>query len=290
MCEVNLMEYKKLNNNKKIPILGIGTWQLTGSTCTKAIQTALEQGYTHIDTAEAYGNEGDIGKALEQSKVNREDLVITSKLWMSHYKHADAINACNASLEKLGTDYLDLYLMHWPDSKQDLRETMRAMKELYETNKIKAFGVSNFTIAHLKKAIPIAKELDFPITTNQIEFHPGLYQEELVNYCKDNDIAIEAYSPLTRGKINDDEVLKSIADKYNKTPAQIALRWIIDKDIIAIPKASSEEHIVENLDIFDFTLDDEDAKSIDSLGSSNRLINPPFAEFHLQNTKILSEE
>lgn len=267
----------KLQNGMTMPLLGFGTWQLTDTKCINAIEIALKKGYKHIDTAEAYGNESEIGKVLKN--FNREDLFITSKLWISHYKYDDAIKACDESLSKLGTDYLDLYLMHWPDGSQDIEETIKAMKELYDTKKIKAFGVSNFTIKHLEKAIPIAEKIGIPITVNQVEFHPGLYQKELMDFCKENKIVLEAYSPLARGKVSDNDVLSNIASKYNKTPAQITLRWILDKDIVVIPKASSEEHIVDNMDVFDFALDDVDIESINNMGNSERLVVPEFAEF-----------
>lgn len=271
------MDKIELHNEVLIPQLGIGTWQLTGDTCTKAVKIALEKGYTHIDTAEAYGNETEIGKAL--NGFDRTKLFITSKLWMSHYKYGDAVNACDESLRKLNVDYLDLYLMHWPDSSQDMEETMRAMKELHDSNRIKAFGVSNFTVKHLEKAIPIAEKVGIPITVNQVEFHPGLYQEELMNFCKDHQIVLEAYSPLARGKIGENDVLSSMASKYGRTSAQVALRWMLDKGLVVIPKSSSETHIVENMDVFDFTLDDKDSEAIDKLGSDDRLIVPGFAEF-----------
>ncbi len=169
--------------------------------------------------------------------------------------------------------------MHWPDSSRDMKETVSAMKDLYDDGKIRAFGVSNFTIPHLKRAIEVSKDIGIPISVNQVEFHPGLYQEKLMTFCQDNDIVLEAYSPLTRGDIILDDTIQTIADNHAKTPAQVALRWMVQKDVVIIPKASSKDHIKENMEIFDFELTSDEMHTIDRLGDANRLINPPFAEF-----------
>ncbi len=269
----------KLQNGQRMPLVGLGTWQMKDDVCRNAVTKALKAGYKHIDTAEHYFNEDQVRKGIEDSGVAREDIFLTTKLWIDDFGYEETLKACDASLERLGTEYVDLYLIHWPISSSDIRSIMKAMKELLDAGKIRAFGVSNFTITHLKKAIAIGKELDLKISANQVEFHPGLYQKELLEFCKDNDIVLTAYSPLTRGDVSENETMKEIAEKYNKTPAQVALRWMTEKDVVVIPKASSEGHIKENIDIEDFTLDDEDAKRIDDMGSDNRLIVPPFAEF-----------
>ncbi|MFP4118394.1 MAG: aldo/keto reductase, partial [Candidatus Woesearchaeota archaeon] len=168
---------------------------------------------------------------------------------------------------------------HWPDSSKELRPVLEAMKKLIDDGKIKSFGVSNFTAAHIEKAYSLSKSIGVHPVINQVEFHPGLYQKELQEYCKDKDIMLTAYSPLGRGRSIEYDIFQELAEKYNKTKSQIALRWALDRDVVVIPKSSSKEHIQENLEIFDFTLDDEDASAIDSLGDDQRILDPGFAEF-----------
>lgn len=266
-----------LQNKTEIPQLGLGTWQQTGPDCTRVVNDALDMGYIHIDTAEAYGNEEEIGKALVG--VDRHKLFITSKLWISHYSYDDTIAACDTSLEKLGTDYLDLYLMHWPDSNIDMKETMRALKTLYDEGKVKAVGVSNFTITHLKQYLPYAKEIGLPIVMNQVEFHPLLYQKELLDYCTENGIAVTAYSPLARGEVFKNKTLQDISEKHNVTAAQISLAWLMHHGLVVIPKASSKEHLKSNLDADSITLSDEDIEAINTIDEQRRLVNPEFGEF-----------
>lgn len=266
----------KLNNGVKIPILGLGTWQLTGKTCYDAVKTALSLGYTHIDTAEFYDNHKEIGRAIKE--FDRKKLFITSKVWFDNLKYDDVLTACDSTLKDLGTDYLDLYLIHWPNKRIDMKETFDALKKLYDDKKIRSVGVSNFTIAHIEYALKVSK---VPIVTNQVEFHPYLYQKELLEYCKTKNIVITAYSPLAHGKILNDKTLIEIGKKYDKTSSQIAIRWLIEKEMIVIPKASSESHLKDNIEVFDFKLNKEDISKIDSLNKNSRMINPGFAEFFL---------
>ncbi len=267
-----------LSNNTEIPSIGLGTWQLTGPECLHAIKTALKIGYRHIDTAEMYMNESEIGQVIRESTIPRDQLFITSKAWQNNLNFERVIKACEISLKRLKTDYLDLYLIHWPDKYLNMKEILRGFKQLYDQKKIKAFGVSNFTINHLKDVIPICKELDLPISVNQVEFHPLLYQKELLDFCKENNITITAYSPLATGKIVKDETIKELAIKHDKTPSQISLRWLLSKGIVVIPKASSDIHLQQNIDI-DFTLDQEDIERIDNIKHQERMINPGFSEF-----------
>ena len=280
------MDSMRLVDGSTIPMLGLGTWQMTGEKCEAAVRIALETGYRHIDTASIYGNEEEVAAGIKASGVPREDIFLTTKLWIDDFGYEGTLKACDASLERLGTDYVDLYLIHWPVSSSDIHGTMRAMKELLDAGKIKAFGVSNFTMAHLEKAMKIGKGLDLAIAVNQVEFHPGLYQKELLEFCKENKIVLTAYSPLTRGNVSENATIKDIAERYNKTPAQVALRWMMDKDVVVIPKAASEDHIKENFDVDDFTLDDEDAKRIDKMGGDDRLVTPSFAEFDKQDVFV----
>jgi diketogulonate reductase-like aldo/keto reductase len=256
-----------------MPVLGLGTWELTGNTCYNAVKIALKLGYTHIDTAEIYGNQSEIGNAI--SNFNRNNLFITSKVWYDNLHYNDVLIACEKTLEDLGIDYLDLYLIHWPNRNIPMRETFDALKELYDKGKVKSIGVSNFTIRHLKEALKISNL----ISVNQVEFHPFLYQKELLFFCEKHNIKIIAYSPLARTEVFSDKTIKTIANKYNKTPAQISLRWLLQKGIVVIPKASSKKHLKENLNVFDFEVSNEDMRKIDSIKTQKRLVNPDFTEF-----------
>ncbi len=255
----------KLVNKVKIPIIGLGTWNLSGDEGKAVIKTALSMGYRHIDTAELYNNETNVGDAIKD--FNRKDIFLVSKVSPHHISYNGVISAFENSLSKLKTTYLDLYLIHWPTPLINWHKYLEAFKKLYDEKKIKAFGVSNFKIKHLETIIPICKEFGLPITMNQIEVNPFVYPKELLEYCKDNNIAVTAYSPLARGNIHENSLLKDLGYKYSKTPSQISLRWLIQKDLIVIPKASSKKHLKENISIFNFSLSDKDMEKIDSLGS-----------------------
>ncbi len=263
-----------LKNGKKIPALGFGTWELNGKTCENAVKTALELGYNHIDTAEIYFNQKEVGKALSQ--FDRKKIFLTSKVWTANLKHDSVLKACDSTLKDLQTDYLDLYLIHWPNKKIPIKETLSALKTLVDSGKVKSIGVSNFTIAHIKEALQLEET---PIVNNQVEFHPYLFQKDLLEFCQSKKIVLTAYSPLGRKKILNDKTILELSKKYNKTPAQICLNWVLQKGCVAIPKASSKEHIAENLNVFDFTISTEDCNKIDSLGNSKRIVNPLFGEF-----------
>ncbi|MCD6434516.1 MAG: aldo/keto reductase [Candidatus Diapherotrites archaeon] len=265
----------KLNDNNKIPRLGLGTWQLTGRKCIEAVRIAINEiGYRHIDTAEIYGNHREIAEAISDFK--REELFITSKLWNTDHSYEDVFKACDRALEELNIEYLDLYLIHWPNKEVPIKETWKAMEELVKSDKVKSIGISNFTIHHIEDLLETAEIL--PVT-NQVEFHPYLYQRELQEFCERHNIVITAYSPLARGKIIGDPILKEIGEKYNKTETQVALRWLVQHNCIVIPKASSREHLERNYNIFDFELNNEDMERIDSLNRNERLVMPSFHEF-----------
>ncbi len=258
-----------------IPQLGLGTWQLTGRNCHNAILTALRLGYRHIDTAWIYDNQEVIGKALKESKISRNNLFITSKVWRDQLHYHDVLQQCDETLQQLQTDYLDLYLIHWPNSAIDMKETFQALHELHQQGKILNIGVSNFTISHLEQAGKISKK----ISMNQVEFHPYLNQQKLLDYCSKNKIKITAYSPLGRGKILNDKTITEIAKIHNKSPAQVCLRWLIQKGMIVIPKASSEHHLKSNMEIFDFKLTEKEMQHINSIATNKRIVNPGFSEF-----------
>ncbi len=254
----------------KIPAIGLGTWDLKGEGCIRAVKSALEIGYRHIDTAEMYENEAEIGKAI--SGFERKKLFITSKVMPKNLRYTDIIRSCNNSLDKLNTEYLDLYLIHWPSPEIPLKESIKAFKDLYEMGKIKNFGVSNFSIDLLEEAINISKSLNLKIATNQVEFHPFLYQKALLDFCNKNNIAITAYCPIARGHVLDNKTLIEIGKRHNKTAAQVSLRWLIQKGIIVIPKASSIRHLKENIDIFGIELSKEEVAKIDNIKERIRIV------------------
>ncbi len=277
------MQSIKLKSGNSIPVIGLGTWQLLSETCYNTVKNALELGYNHIDTAEAYENQREIGLAMRDSGIDRSELFITSKVWRDNLDYYDVIKSCDSTLKDLRTDYVDLLLIHWPNKDVPLDQTIAAMAELYRQEKIKSFGVSNFTIAHLKEAIPLAEKEGLPLSVNQVEFHPYLNQKELLDFCRENGITLTAYSPLGRGRIVNDNTLKKVGEKHGKSSAQAALRWLLQKGMVAIPKTGNEAHLKSNLELFDFELSDDEMEEIDSLNRDERILNPEFAEFDRQH-------
>lgn len=256
----------------RFPALGLGTWRLTGKECVKAVLMALELGYRHIDTAQMYGNEADIGLALSQSSVPRGDLFLTTKLWTSNLTHTRVISSFEESLNKLRTDYVDLLLIHWPEPSVPLGETLDAMREIKEKGKAKTIGVSNFPVALMREALEKHKA---PIACNQVEYHVMLSQNAVLNYARAHDIIITAYRPLGGGEFEKNETLLRIGSKYGKTPSQVALRWLIEQNnVAAIPKAAHERNARMNLDIFDFALNEEDKEAIATLDKHRRMVIP----------------
>ena len=262
---------KEVAPGVEAPVLGLGTWQLTGKGCVESVRKALELGYRHLDTAEKYDNEAEIGEAIKS--FPRDELFLTSKVSAENLRHDRLIKSLNGSLSRLQTDYLDLYLIHWPSRDIPVEETFGAFKQLQDSGKIRSSGVSNFFIHHLDNAIPAARKLELAISVNQVEFHPLLHDEKLLDYCRDNGIALTAYSPLARGKALDNGVIREIAGKYSRTPAQVALRWEIQKEALTIPKAASPAHQEENISIFDFKLEEEDVERIDSIPEFKRFVS-----------------
>jgi methylglyoxal/glyoxal reductase len=256
----------KLNNGIEIPRLGLGVYQSPpGEITLRAVRYALKIGYRHIDTAELYGNEMDVGRAVQESGIRRDDIFITTKVWNSHQGYDSTLYACEGSLRRLGLSYVDLYLIHWPV--QGLGdETWKAMTKLLHQGKARAIGVSNYSIRELNELLD-KSDVVVP-AVNQVEFHPFLYQEELLRFCKNNKIQLEAYSPLTRGKrLNHPNILE-LAKKYNKTPSQILIRLSLQHDIIVIPKSIHEARIKENSQVFDFQLEPNDMKLLNSLNEN----------------------
>lgn len=265
------MQYINLSNGVRIPQLGLGVWQTENGRQTEdAVCWALEAGYRHIDTAKAYGNERSVGDGVRKSGIPREEIFITTKLWNEDVRAGRARAAFEKSLKELGTDYVDLYLIHWPAD--GFEEAWLAMEELYNAGKIRAIGVSNFHKSHLDK---LASAAHIKPMVNQIESHPYFNNQELIDDCLANDIAVEVWRPLggTGGNVLQDEVLGQLAQKYGKSPAQIVLRWDVQRKVIVIPKSIHQERIVSNFDIFDFELTDDDMKIINGL-NRNRRVGP----------------
>lgn len=256
------------------PAVGLGTWELTGRACERAVRAALEAGYRHIDTAEAYGNEERIGRALAGSGVDPAEVFITTKVFHDHLRHEDVLAACEASLGRLGVDAIDLYLIHWPRSAVPLAETVAALKELRSRGRIRAWGVSNFTGSHLRETLEHGRP-----AVNQVELHPYFVQRTLEAVCRELEVPVTAYCPLARGRVADDPTLSGIGGRHGKTPAQVALRWSLQKGHAVIPKSGTEAHLRENLRVFDFRLADEEMERIDGLDEGLRIIDPHWSEF-----------
>lgn len=255
----------KLNNGIQIPRLGLGAYQIPpGKTTINAVKYALKVGYKHIDTAKVYGNESDVGKALKDSDIKREDIFITTKVWNSDQGYDSTLRAFEASLKRLGQSYVDLYLIHWPVQRKII-ETWKAMVQLLKNGKVRTIGVSNYSINELKETI---QNSDIIPAINQVEFHPFLYQKDLLEFCKSNTIQLEAYSPLTRGKRLDNLDVIKMGEKYNKTPAQILMRWSLQHDLVVIPKSSHTKRILENSQVFDFNIDQKDMELLNSLNEN----------------------
>jgi diketogulonate reductase-like aldo/keto reductase len=251
----------RLNNGIEMPVLGFGTYQIgKGVKAQDAVRYALEAGYRLIDTAAFYGNEEEVGEAVRQSAIAREEIFVTTKLWNSDHGHKVAIAAFEKSLKKLGLSYLDLYLIHWPV--EGLRnETWKALESLLGEGKCRAIGVSNYMIWHLEELLDSSRTIP---AVNQVEFSPYLYQEDLLEFCRSQDIQLESYSPLTKGSKLHDPKLLDLASKYSKSSAQILIRWTLQRGVVTVPKSSRKERISENADVFDFTITAEDMKALDS--------------------------
>lgn len=259
--------FKVLSNGAKMPSIGFGTYKSgNDEETTKIVKYALEIGYRQIDTASFYGNEVGIGNGIKESRINREDIFLVTKLWNDDHGYDKTIEAFNKSLERLQVNYIDLYLVHWPNKLNS--ETWKAFEYLYRTGKVKAIGVCNFKIGHLEE---LKKTAEIMPMVNQIELHPQSSKNDMLSYCEENDIQLVAWSPIMRGKLFSNELIIGLSEKYKKTIAQIILRWHVQRGIIPIPKSSNEERIKENLSIFDFELSNDDMKTIDLLNEGDNV-------------------
>lgn len=263
------MEYVTLQNGLKMPQLGYGVWQVEDAEAVPAVKKAIETGYRSIDTAMIYKNERGVGQAIQESGVAREDLFITTKVWNTDQGYDNTLKAFDESLERLGLDYVDLYLIHWPTPEFDnYVETYKAMEKLYNDGRVKAIGVCNFDTDHLQRLLD---ECEVTPVVNQIECHPFLAQNDVKAFCKENGILVEAWSPLMQGgEVLKEEAIQSIASKHNKTAAQVIIRWHLQNDTIVIPKSVTPSRIEENFNVFDFTLDKEDMERIHELDRGER--------------------
>lgn len=265
----------RLNSSTSIPVLGLGTWQLTGQECVEAVAAALQAGYTHIDTADGYGNHREVAAGIKKAGTPREQFFITTKLVYPSGYTAEAVRADGERfLQELETPYIDLLLIHWPNRGVPFEETLKVMNELKQEGKIKAVGVSNFTPHHLDDALKAGIE----ITNNQVEVRPRFNQKALRDYCASKNISITAYSSLKGGE-TELPLIVELAGKYGKTPAQIILNWIVARGMIAIPKSAHPERIKENLAALDFTIDEADLTQIDALPQTGRINDPSFGDF-----------
>ena len=264
------MEHVSLQGHK-VPALGLGTWLLEGRDCRRAVPEALELGYRHIDTAQIYGNESEIGAALAEAPVDRDEIFLTTKIWNDRHAPEDVVASAEESLARLRTDYVDLLLVHWPVEWDRMPATLEALDGLRERGLTRAIGVSNFTLQQFRQAAALV-----PVATNQVEYHPFLDQSELVAAARAADAVVTAYSPLARGGVLEDPTLKAIGKEHGKTGAQVALRWLLEQEILVVPKATSGRHLAANLEVFDFALTDEQRAAISGLARGERLVNPPF--------------
>lgn len=258
-----------------MPMLGLGTWENDDyDDCVESVRTALETGYRHIDTAQAYGNEDAVGEGVKTADVPRQDIFLATKVWIENLTHDDVLETVQRSLDDLGVDSVDLLYIHWPAGEYDPEETLPAFEELVDEGKIERIGLSNFEPEHLDTAQEI---LDDPVFANQVECSPLWRQEELREYCANEGIELVAYSPLARGEVFDVPELTEIATKHGANEAQVSLAWLREKAITAIPKATGEDHLRDNFESLHLDLDEEDVESIDSIDRQERQVDPSFA-------------
>ncbi|MCA6112603.1 aldo/keto reductase [Bradyrhizobium cenepequi] len=257
-------------NGAKIPKIGLGTWELRGCACARIVEHALKLGYRHIDTAQFYENEREIGEGLQASRVRRDDVFLTTKVWTTNFAPNDLEGSVKESLVRLHQPYVDLLLLHWPNPHVPLAETLGALAHAKQLGLTRHIGMSNFTIAQIEEAVKTCPE---PLVCDQVEYHPYLDQAKVKAACAQAGLAVVAYSPVVRGKIKNDKTLLRLGRFYRKTPAQVCLRWLIQQNVAAIPRTSRLERLSENIGIFDFELTDAEMEQIYRLTSAKRRMN-----------------
>jgi 2,5-diketo-D-gluconate reductase B len=257
----------------RIPAIGYGTWEVTGDSAYDNVRAAIDAGYRHIDTAQAYGNETEVGRAIADSGVDRDDLFVTTKVWFERAATDDVLSSTEESLRKLGTDHVDLLLIHWPTDVAPIEETVSALDQARQKGWTRLIGVSNYTTEQVRRAAAVA-----PIATDQVEYHPFLGQDALLSVLRENGMFLTAYSPLAHGRAIGDGTLDAIAEAHDVSGPQVALRWLLQQpDVVALPRSEDPEHIASNLDVFGFSLTDDEVARIDALPKDDRQIDPPFA-------------
>ena len=258
-----------LHNGVQMPWLGLGVFQVPKEITKRVVLDALQLGYRSIDTAAFYDNEQEVGMAIKESGIPRDEIFVTTKLWNTDHGYKEALQAFEKSLNRLGLEYIDLYLIHWPvPSQGKYKETWKALEKLYQEGRVRAIGVSNFQIAHLEDLLA---DCQIKPMVNQVEYHPRLTQENLHQFCQKHQIQLEAWSPLMRGRILEEPLLVQIAQKYDKTPAQVILRWDVQNQVVTIPRSTRPERMKENAQIFDFELTSEEMEMISSLNRNERI-------------------
>ncbi len=265
--------YNVKANGAEIPALGFGTFRMPGEDVLRIVPHALDIGFRHIDTAQVYGNEAEVGTAIEQSPVARDDIFLTTKVWVDKFRHDDFIASVDESLKKLKTDYVDLLLLHWPKLEVPLAEQIAALNEVHKAGKVRHIGVSNYSTSLMAEAVELS---DAPIVTNQIEVHPYIDQTKVIEAARKTGLSITAYYAMADGKVFKDAVLQDLASKYGKSVAQIVLRWVIQHDgVIALSKTVGEKRALENFDIFDFEISADDMQAISALAQKDgRIVSP----------------
>jgi 2,5-diketo-D-gluconate reductase B len=262
-------------NGAKIPAIGLGTWELRGRACARLVEQALRLGYRHIDTAQVYDNEREVGEGLRASGVKRDEVFVTTKVWTSHFAPKDLDRSVKESLARLRLTEVDLLLLHWPNPQVPLSETLGALARVKQLGLCRHIGVSNFTVALVDEAVAACPE---PLVCNQVEYHPYLDQTKVKEACIRQGMAVVAYSPIAKGRIRNDRALVRIGDRYRKSAAQVCLRWLVQQNVAAIPRTSKLERLSENIGIFDFELFDQDMAEISAMGNAaGRLTNYGFA-------------
>jgi 2,5-diketo-D-gluconate reductase B len=262
-------------NGASIPAIGLGTWELRGRVCARLVEQAIRLGYRHIDTAQVYENEREVGEGLRASRVRREDMFVTTKIWTTHFAPNDLERSTKESLTKLRLFEVDLLLLHWPNPQVPLPETLGALAHVKKLGLAKHIGVSNFTVALVDEAVAACPE---PLACDQVEYHPYLDQTKVMEASARHGMAVVAYSPLARGRIRGDQTLTAIGQAHGKTAAQVCLRWLVQQNVAAIPRTSKIERLSENIEIFDFVLSDDEMRQISAMGSAKgRLTDYAFA-------------